>query len=249
MKISIITVTYNREETLRETIESVLSQDYAPVEYIIIDGASTDDSLTIINEYAEKISKIVSEPDKGAYDALNKGIQMASGDIIGFLHSDDIFADRHILSSVAERFANHDIDVLYGDIKIMKKKNSHKVLRSWKSKEFKPQNLKSGWSPPHTSLFMRKEVYEKVGGFDTHLKIAADYEFILRVFKNLSPKKVSYLSLPLVLMKSGGLSNNGFSTVLTRWKEDYYAVRKNGVGGVKTVLMKKFSKLPQFFRV
>ena len=197
-KISIITVVYNNSGTIANAIESVLSQNYTNVEYIIIDGNSNDGTLEIINKYASNISKIVSEKDNGIYDAMNKGLKLATGDVIGILNSDDLYANNSILNEVMTQFNNDpDLDILYGDLVYVKNDNVDKVVRNWISNPYYKNFFENGNVPPHPSLFVKKSVYEKAGLFDLNFKLAADYEFMLRIFKkhNFTKKIDSFDSL------------------------------------------------------
>lgn len=165
MKVSVITVTYNNKETIKDSLESVLSQAYGNIEYIVVDGASTDGAVDIIRAYGNRINKFISEPDNGIYDGLNKGILLATGDIVGFLHCDDIYANNEVIKKIVKVFKKYDCDGVYGDL-VYLSKNSNKVIRYWKSGEFSIDNLRKGWMPPHPALFLKKKFYEKYGIFD-----------------------------------------------------------------------------------
>jgi len=178
--ISIITVCFNSADTIRHTLESIKNQTYSNIEHIIIDGASTDKTLQIVQSFPH-VSKIISEKDEGIYDAMNKGIQHASGDIIGILNSDDVYANNNVLNIVASLFETTHTDTVYGDLQYVHPKNANKVLRHWKSGKFHLNRFKYGWMPPHPTFFVKREVYNKAGVFDTTLKTAADYEFMLRI--------------------------------------------------------------------
>ena len=181
MKVSIITVVYNRADVIRDTIESVLSQTYKNIEYIIIDGASTDGTMDVVNEYKDKISKIISEPDKGLYDAINKGIKDATGDVIGLIHSDDFYLDNLVIQRVVDTFKKENKHMLFADLLYIKGDNKDKVLRYYSAKNFTVKKLKYGFMPPHPTLFVKKEVYEKYGLYKIDYKIAADYEMFVRL--------------------------------------------------------------------
>lgn len=246
MKVSIITVTYNSEKFLHNCMESVLKQDYEDIEHIFIDGGSTDDTLRIINECKGENSVVISEPDKGIYDALNKGLKLATGDIIGLLHSDDMLADNCIISEIVSSFEDTNADVLYGDLNYISGNSTKKnIVRHWKSNSFKIVSLKYGWMPPHPTLYCRKEVFEKLGIYDISYKIAADYDFILRLF---SANDISTYYLPKVLvnMTLGGVSNQSLKSVWCKTREDLRVVRKNNIGGLYTVFFKNIRKLKQF---
>ena len=247
IKVSIITVVYNNKETIKDAIESVLSQTYENIEYIVIDGASTDGTVEVIEKYADKIDTFVSEPDKGIYDGLNKGISLATGDVIGFLHSDDLFENEYVVEKIANAFLEHNVDSIYGDLTYVKKDDVSKVIRFWKSGEFTPKKLKFGWMPPHPTFYVKRTIYEKFGAFDTSFKIAGDYDTILRF---LGRERISTYYIPevLVKMRVGGESNKSIRNLLQKSKEDLIAMKKNGVGNVGTLIFKNLSKLPQFFK-
>lgn len=213
MKISIITVVFNNSNTIRSAINSVLSQTYKDIEYIIIDGASTDSTIEIINEYRGKISTIISEKDNGIYDAMNKGIMKASGDIIGILNSDDLYDNINILEIVAKEFLiDEKLDILYGDLLYVEKNDISKVVRKWKSCEYDSSFFERGEVPPHPSLFLRRKIYLEAGLFDLKYKLASDYEFMLRVFKKYEFKK-KYINYTLVRMRLGGATNKNFKNI------------------------------------
>jgi glycosyltransferase len=213
MKISIITVTKNDRNNIQSCIDSVQSQNYVELEYIIIDGASTDGTVDIIKQYNSKISNWISEEDNGIYDAMNKGINMASGDIIGFLNSDDLYAGPDILELVAETFQANNTDSFYGDLVYVSKDDTNNVIRNWKSCEFNFELFKNGWHPPHPTFFVKKNIYEKYGTFDTKYKIGADYALML---KFLIKHKISVKYIPevLVKMRVGGRSNKSLFNIL-----------------------------------
>ena len=252
MKISIITATFNSERTIESCLNSVLQQTYSNIEYLIIDGGSNDNTIEKINDLAQKNSgleiRIVSEPDKGIYDALNKGVSLATGSIIGFVHSDDFLANNDVLSSVLEQFRKDmTIDGVYGDLHYIDKINNEKIIRLWKSCDFNSSLLKSGWMPAHPTLFLRKEIYAKHGQFDLSYEIAADYDFMLRVLKD----KVLYFKyLPIVItkMRVGGASNMSFKNIINKSKEDYRAIKENQIGlPISVLIQKNLSKVSQFF--
>lgn len=245
MKISVITSVYNNKETIEDAINSVLNQSYKNIEYIIVDGASTDGTVEIVQSYGSKIRKFVSEKDKGIYDGLNKGIHLATGEIIAFLHSDDLYASDNIIALVAKEFENDvTLDGIYGDLVYTPKNDTDKVLRYWKSKEFEISLLKKGWMPAHPTLFLKRDVYEKFGGFDLGFKIAGDYDFMLRILN--CGIKVQYIPRVLYKMRVGGESNKSVKNIIRKSKEDLKALKKNSVGGAWTLVRKNFSKISQF---
>lgn len=247
LKISIITVVWNNKKTIKDAIESVLAQSYKNIEYIVVDGASTDGTVDTIKLYGDQISTFVSEQDKGIYDGLNKGIALATGDVIGILHSDDIYASKDAIKEVADMFsADTTLEGVYGDLIYTLKEDTTKTLRYWKSCNFKPSLLKQGWMPAHPTFFLKKDIYKKYGAFDLDFKIAADYDFMLRVLKENI--RVSYLPKVLYKMRMGGESNKSLKNILKKSSEDLRALRKNKIGGFSTLLFKNFSKISQFLR-
>ena len=210
MKISIITITYNSAATLEDTLRSVVNQDYPNMEYLIIDGKSKDSTLSIVDKYKDKISKIISEKDKGLYDALNKGIKNATGDVVGMLHSDDLYANNAVISKVMKKFEEDPtIEGVYADLVFVNRNDTNKVMRSWESGAYEEDAFLKGWMPPHPTFFVRKEVYEKFGGFNTELKLSADYELMLRLIHK-NKIKLAYLNETIVKMRMGGVSNVSF---------------------------------------
>ena len=206
-KISVITVTFNSEKTIEETINSVRSQNYKSIEHIIIDGASSDNTLKIIESYSESIAFTLSEPDDGIYHAFNKGLSKATGEIIAILNSDDVFFDAEVISLVAETFIQTRSDLVYGDTIMVKEDNLESVVRHWKSSNFIPGSFRNGWHPPHPSFFVRKSVYEKFGYFDTSIDVSADFELMLR-FMEKNKVSSSYINKTLTRMRVGGHSQN-----------------------------------------
>ena len=247
MKISIITVCRNSGKTLEDTIKSVLRQSYDDLEYIVVDGLSEDNTSDIVDVYRNEISCCIREADNGVYNALNKGITAATGDVVGVLHADDMYADDNVISRIAQEFFDKDIDVCWGDLNYVKRDNIHAVIRDWKSSEYKTGIFRSGWMPPHPAFFVKKSVYEKYGVFDESFRIAADYEFMFRLL-HVNELKNSYIPEVLVNMKWGGISNNSVKNIFLKTKEDLRVWHKyNRRGGWKAVFLKNISKIPQFF--
>ena len=246
MKISVITVTYNNQQTIEQSIQSVLNQTYKDIEYIVIDGNSTDETLKIINKYRDKIALIISEADKGMYDALNKGIMKASGDIIGFLHADDFYPSDKILEKVEHTFKVYASQSVYGDLDYVSAENPEKIIRKWKSGKFEFNELRKGWMPPHPTFFVLREVYWKYGFFNLNYKIAGDYDLMLR-FLGKHKITTAYLPEVLVKMRWGGKSNKSIKNIILKSKEDYKALKNNKVGGLYSLFMKNFRKINQFF--
>ena len=232
MKVSIITVTYNRNATLQHTIQSVLSQSYDNIEYIIIDGGSTDNSISIIQKYESKFDgrlKWISEPDKGLYDALNKVIKIATGDIIGILHSDDFFTTNNIIEQVVYSFQNNkECDAIYGDVHYVKPENINKCIRYYSSKIFSPQLMRLGFIPAHPTFYMKKECFLRFDLYKTDYKIAADFEFLLRVIY-IGHIKTKYLPLDMVTMRTKGLSTSGWKSHKLIIKEHLHACHENNI--------------------
>lgn len=246
MKISVITAVFNSRDTIAEALDSVLAQSHTDVELIVIDGGSTDGTLEILHGYGDRIDRLVSESDKGIYDALNKGIGLATGEVVGFLNSDDVFADTNSLACVASGFLGEDVDAVYGDLVYVNQDDIQKVVRYWKAGMFTLGLLRNGWMPPHPSLYVRKSVYDRLGCFDTSYRIASDYECMLRFLKG--GIRVVYVPRVLVRMRMGGTSNRSLKNLMQKSREDYRAIKANNIGGLFTLLGKNFRKLPQFFR-
>ena len=247
VKISIITACYNSSDTIRATIESVIGQDYPETEYIVIDGGSSDNTLKIAGEYSSRISRIVSEKDEGIYYALNKGIALATGDVIGILHSDDIYTDVTVLSRVAQQLSNEKCDAVYGDLQYVDRSDISKVIRNWKSGQYHRGMFVKGWMPPHPTLFLRKSCYDKFGSFNTSFRTAADYELMLRMIHK-HEIQVAYLPAVLVKMRVGGVSNVSLMNRIKANREDRRAWIVNDLKpGLFTLFRKPLSKIGQYF--
>jgi glycosyltransferase involved in cell wall biosynthesis len=248
MKFSIITVSYNSFNTIEDTIHSVRGQRYPNIEYLVIDGSSTDGTLKILDRLNDKIDILVSEADKGIYDAMNKGIGMASGDVIGILNSDDIYVDEFVLSDVAKLFENPETDAVYADLVYVEKSDTNKVKRKWISGKYSPGDFRKGWMPPHPTFFVRKSVYEKYGKFNLDFISAADYELMLR-FIHKHQIKIAYLPRVIIKMRMGGQSNVTIKNRLKANREDQKAWEINGLKpGKFTFIRKPLSKLGQFLK-
>ena len=231
MKISIITATYNSGKTLRDTIESILRQTYTDYEYIIKDGGSKDDTLDIVKEYAPRFGdrlKVVSEPDLGIYDAMNKGFQMATGDVIGILNSDDFYTSDDALQVVADTFANNDIDATYGDIHFVNDDDLSKRVRYYSSSVFRRSFMRFGLMPAHPSFYCKKAVYDKYGAFDTSYKVAADFENLLRIIY-VGNIRTKYIKKDFVTMRTGGASTAGLSSRTQIMRDHLRALKTNGI--------------------
>lgn len=228
MKVSIITTTYNSGLTLRDTIRSVLSQSYPDIEYIIIDGGSKDNTLEIINKYKDKIAKVISEPDKGIYDAMNKGIRMATGDIVGILNSDDFFTSTNVIENIVKAFESNDIDAVFGDIHFVKPDNLNKSVRYYSSSIFRPSLFRFGFMPAHPSFYVKRICYEKYGLYDLNYKIASDYDLLIR-FLYINKITYKYLNIDFVTMRMGGASTENMKSRVVLNKEIVRACRKYGI--------------------
>ena len=247
IKISVVTAVYNRQQTVGQAIDSVLSQSHPLVESVVIDGSSTDSTLAVLAPYRPRLGVLVSEPDQGIYDALNKGIRHATGEVVGFLHADDIFENNEVLAKVAAAFEDPSIDAVYGDLVYVRQDNISNVIRYWKSGLFDQADLAKGWMPPHPSFYVRRSVYKRLGGFDTRYRIAADYDTMLR-FLAVGKIRTAYIPEVLVRMRAGGISNRSLATIIRKSREDIDVLRRNQVGGVMTLLHKNLSKVSQFWR-
>jgi glycosyltransferase involved in cell wall biosynthesis len=247
MKISVITASFNNADTITDTIRSVLAQDYAAIEYIIIDGASTDNTLQRIEEFKPKITKIISEKDEGIYFALNKGIEHATGDVIAFLHADDIYANSSVLSHVMETFVKKNVNSVYGDLYYVDRVDTGKIIRNWKAGEYKAGIFCKGWMPPHPSFFLKKSMYREFGNFNTVFRSAADYELMLRMLHK-NEISTAYLPEVIVKMRVGGVSNVSMKNRIKANREDKRAWKINGMKpGLFTFIRKPLSKIKQFF--
>jgi len=244
--ISVITVSYNARETIADTIESVSSQTYRSVEHIVVDGASTDGTLEVLERFRDKLSKIVSEPDEGIYAAMNKGLSLATGDVIGTLNSDDVYVDENVLAMVAEVFRDDSVDVCYGDIFYVDKGDLNRIVRHWKSEPYRPGLFEQGWMPPHPSFFIRRRVLGRVGLFEPRYRFAADFDFMLRAL-HVQQLRSIYLPRELVTMRVGGWTNNSVRNVIRGNIEAYRSCRKNGLGVSPFFIARKIlRKLPQY---
>ena len=241
MKISIITVVWNNERTIKDAMDSVLSQTYKNIEYIIIDGASTDGTVEIIQSYGDKITKFVSEKDNGLYDAMNKGIGLATGDIVGILNSDDFYIDEFVIEKVVKEFKSKNVDSVYADLVFVKSDNLDKVVRYYDSSHFSSEKFAYGWMPAHPTFFVKKEVYQKYGLFKTDYKIAADYELLTR-FLGKNNVSSSYIKEPIVKMRIGGASTSGIKSNYILNKEIIRACSENGIYTNWLMVLSKYPK-------
>ena len=247
MKISLLTVSYNSAATLRDTIESIRKQDYPAIEYIVVDGNSKDGTVDIIKEHSTFITHWVSEPDNGIYDAMNKALQLATGDVVGILNSDDFYSSEQIISQVADAFNDPQIDAVFGDLVFVDPTNLDKVVRKYSSAKWNPSKFAFGFMPAHPTFFVRRKYYEQFGLFRTDYKIAADYELLIR-FLYVHKLTYQYLPLTMVKMRRGGVSSRNFMSNIVLNNEIIRACRENGIStNVFKVYPKYFTKLFELF--
>lgn len=241
MKVSIITVCYNSEATIENTIKSVVLQTYADIEYIIIDGKSSDATLDIVSKYQDKIAKVISEPDQGIYDAMNKGIEEATGDIVGILNSDDYYVGDDVVGTIANAFKQNSPDLVFADLAYVKADNQDKILRYYGAKNFKPKMLKCGIMPPHPTLYVKKEIYETYGNYRLDFKIASDYEMFVRL---LLVNKLSYyyINKCIIKMTVGGISTSNFDSKKIINIETIKALSVNGINVSYLSIFRKYPK-------
>ena len=228
MRVSIITVCFNSVATIRDTIESVASQTYQDIEYIVIDGASTDETVAVAREYGDTITHLVSERDDGIYDAMNKGISLATGDVVGMINADDFYVSASVIEKVAEAFGDDQVDAFFGDLCYVDPSCTSRVVRYWKAGEYQEGAFSRGWCPPHPSFFVRKTVYERFGLFDRRYKIAADVEFMMRVMERFGVKS-EYIPEVLVNMRLGGTTNRSVANIVQQNREILVALRWHGL--------------------
>lgn len=247
MKVSIITATYNSAATIRDTLESVKAQTYPNIEHVIVDGLSKDNTMEIVKEY-DSVSKVVSEKDNGIYDAMNKGIAMATGDIIAILNSDDFYASNEVIEKVVHTLQTTNAETVYGDLKFVDPVNTKKVVRTWIAGEFDRKSFLFGWMPPHPSFFVKSELYKKFGNFDTSFKTSADYELMLR-FLYRNNVSTHYINEVFVYMRTGGQSDLNIKTRIIANREDNKAWKKNNLKPkFYTTILKPIRKIEQFFK-
>jgi glycosyltransferase involved in cell wall biosynthesis len=246
MKVSIITVTMNSEKYLADCINSVRRQNHKDIEHIIIDGKSTDRTIAIILQNLNHISYWISETDRGMYDAINKGLQMATGDIVGILNSDDMFASADAVKSIVDCFETTDTDSVYGDLVYVDAANTQKVTRYWKGVSYKRSRFRYGWMPAHPTFYVRRELIRQYGLYENHYYTAADYEFMAR-YLFLHKVSSQYIDAMLVKMRNGGISNENLKSRLRANRRDFLAMRKNQIPFSFFVsILKPLIKLPQF---
>jgi glycosyltransferase involved in cell wall biosynthesis len=244
MKVSIITSCFNREATIKDAIESVISQNYPDIEYIVIDGASNDKSIEIIKQYQQHIAKFISEKDKGMYEAINKGIKQATGDIIGLVHSDDFLYSKDTITHIVQQFERTGADLIYGNGLFVDFYNTNKIIRNWKSGVYSKKKIRYGWLPLHPTVYIKKDCFQQLGLYDESFKIAADSDLLIRYLYE-SNLKISYLDEYIIKMRMGGLSTNP-KKIKQKWSEDLKLYRNHGFMPLFTLGCKIISKIPQF---
>jgi glycosyltransferase involved in cell wall biosynthesis len=246
MRFSIITVVRNAADTVAECIESVAGQDHRDVEHLVIDGASTDGTLQVIERYRARLAKVVSEPDRGIYDAMNKGLALATGDVVGFLNADDAYADSGVLRDVAARLQDAATEAVYGDLVYVSAANPQRIVRYWRSGEYRPGSFSRGWMPAHPTFFVRRDVYRRYGGFDLSYRLQSDFDLTMRLLE-VQKIRSAYLPRILVRMRTGGATNRSIRNVMKGNLEAYRACRKNALPVSPLFILRKlWSRLPQF---
>ncbi|MEO6404464.1 MAG: glycosyltransferase family 2 protein [Ferruginibacter sp.] len=246
MKVTIITATYNAADHLEDCINSIIRQDHKDIEHIIIDGKSTDSTMEIVEKYRTHISKSITETDRGMYDAINKGMRMATGDIIGILNSDDMLVSPDVISEIVSVFEKEGVDAVYGDLEYVDRNDSSHVLRIWKGKPYKRSLFRKGWMPAHPTFYFKRALLEKYGGYETHYFSAADYEFMARYLFYFKAS-ACYLPKLIVMMRAGGQSNGNIKQRLRANRRDYLAMKKNKIPFAFIVsIMKPLGKLHQY---
>jgi glycosyltransferase involved in cell wall biosynthesis len=250
MKVSIITVVFNGVSTIEDTIKCILGQTYKNIEYIVIDGGSNDGTLEVIEKYKKQISVVISEKDEGIYDAMNKGIMQSTGEIIGILNADDIYSDQNVVEKIVNRFEEiNNLDVSYSNLEYVVRDNVKRVIRFWKSCPYYPDFFKHGHVPPHPTLFVHRRIYAKFGLYNSNFKVAADYEFMLRIFTSPQILKSAFISEVLVKMRVGGESNKNIKNIIIGNKEIYKAwITYHGKFPFSLLIRRIYSKAKQFLK-
>ncbi len=247
MKISVITVSYNSAATMEDTLRSVAAQRYQEVEHLIVDGGSRDGTLEIIDRHRATLAQVVSEPDQGVWDAMNKGIALARGEVVGFLNADDVYADERCLETVAAAFADPEVDACYADLVYVDRMDTGRVVRYWRSRDFTPGLFRLGWMPAHPTFFVRRCIYARCGGFDLRYPRQSDFELAMRLLE-VHRIRARYIPRILVKMRTGGMSNNSWRNILRGNLEAYRACRSSGIRVTPLFIVRKMlSRLPQFF--
>jgi len=248
MKVSIVTVCYNSAKHIKSAIDSVINQSYDNIEYIIIDGASKDNTLEIIQSYGNKIAKVVSEPDKGIYDAMNKGLKMATGDVVGIINSDDFYMNNNVIADVVKEMELKQVDSLFADLIFVEENNTEKQVRYWKSKPFVKGSFFKGWHPSHPTFFVKNKIYKKYGYFKPEFTLAADFELMLRFLEKYNVS-ACYLPQSIVKMRLGGASNGNLKSMITQNKECYNSFKVNDLNvSILYPIYRLLPKLIQYFK-
>ena len=254
MQVSLITCTNNSEKTIKDCCLSIFSQTYKDIEHIIIDNNSQDRTIDLIKQYGRKDLRIYQQKSSGIYGAINEGMKIANGRIIGFLHSDDQLIDKNIINLISKKFFEEKLDVLFSNVYYTKKNNPNKIVRKWFSNLQEGiqlnknliERINSGWMPPHTTLFIKKDLLKKIGQYDEKLKISSDYDFIIKLFRE-DNLRIFFLNKVTVKMRSGGISNKNIKNIFTKMSEDISIMKKYKLNIIKAILIKNLSKIKQFF--
>lgn len=244
--LSIITVVFNRAATVGDAAKSLYAQSFGDFEHVVQDGGSTDETIATLNDIGDPRMRLVSERDSGIYDAINRAVARCTGDYIGLVHSDDMFADEHVLADVVRELERSGADALYGDLDYISAEDPSRVIRRWRAGSWRPGLLKRGWMPPHPTLFIRRSICERFGAYDASFRIAADYDAMVRWF-SIPDFKPTYLPQTLVKMRVGGVSNRSLRDVIRKSREDLRVIRTHRLGGIGVILRKNLSKVGQFF--
>ena len=248
MHISIITVCLNSAGTIAGALESVGRQTFRAIEHIVVDGVSTDGTLEIVRNFTPKVAQLISEPDRGLYDAMNKGMAAATGDIIGYLNSDDVYADDDVLQKVAKAFADVNVDACYGDLVYVQQDDISRVVRYWRSCPYSPGLIERGWMPAHPTFFIRRSILQELGGFDIHYRYHADFDLMVRLFLRRKIR-CAYIPEILVRMRTGGKTNRSIRNVMRGNLESLESLRSHGAAVTPMFFVGKLlSRVPQFFR-
>jgi glycosyltransferase len=245
LKVTVITVSFNSARTIGDTLASMAAQTHPDIEHLVIDGGSTDGTVDIVKGMGTRVARLVSEPDNGIYDAMNKGLKLASGDFVGFLNADDMLASPNAVAAIANVVARDDIDAVFGDLVYVRQDRPDTVLRYWRCGSFARSRLRFGWMPPHPTFYVRRSLLAQIGGFDSRMRIAADYDFLLRCLQQPG-LRVAYVPQVLVKMRTGGASNRSLRAIVCKSREDLQALHRNRIGGVFALMCKNLRKLPQF---
>jgi glycosyltransferase involved in cell wall biosynthesis len=228
VKVTVITVVLNNKDYLEHCLESVLSQNYPDIEHILVDGGSTDGTLEIVFRYEKHLSKWISEPDKGLYDAMNKGLAMATGDVVGTLNSDDYYADSKILEKVVRTMSDFSVEACYGDLVYVDRQNPNRIVRYWQSRPFTSGLFKTGWAPPHPTFFVRRSTLETYGTFDLRYRLAADFELLARLLEHYKIR-TCYIPEVIIKMRMGGVTNRSIANIISQNLEILRACKENHI--------------------